>query len=450
MPATDFCTRMEAHFMAQCDALLGALLPGEALALNLAAEESIFLRFNNNRVRQNTDVEQAVLSLQLQAAGRTVERSCTLSGVAQHDRPRLAAMLQACRDEARQLPEDPYQVALQDHGHSRAVFEGALLAPAEVVQAVVVAAAGCDLAGLYAGGTVVRGHRSSCGTAHWFATQSFFFDYSLYHGSHAAKGVYAGARWDAAVWARQLAHTQSQLALLARPPQRVAPGAWRSYLAPQAFAEFIGMVGWGALSAAAWKQGRSPFKQLVDKAVQLSPLLRVDENFGLGLTPRFNERGEISAESIPLLAGGGLQNLLVSARSAREYHLQANGASEGESPRAMDVAPGSLHEDGVLQALGTGLYLSNLHYLNWSDTVSARVTGMTRYACFWVQGGEIAGPLAADLRWDQSLFEALGPQQLLALTQHTEIAPATSTYGQRALGGMRVPGALVEDFRFTL
>ncbi len=448
--AEDFGARQEAHFAALGDALLDALAPGEELTLNLAAEETLFLRFNNNRVRQNTDVQQSVLALQFQRDGRTVDKSCTLSGQPAQDQAQLAALLQACRDEAAVLPADPNQVVLQDHGRSRAVFEGRLMSAPEVVQAVVDSAAGSDLAGLYAGGSVLRGNRNSRGTAHWFGTRSFFFDYSLYHGARAAKGVYAGAQWEPATWAARLQRTRAQLALLERPPQRVAPGAYRSYLAPQAFADFIGMMAWGAMSAAAWKQGRSPFKQLVEKSVQLSPLLRVDENFELGLTPHFNERGETSATRMPLLADGGLQNLLVSARTAREYGLVANGASEGESPRALDVQPGSLDEHDVLQALGTGLYLSNLHYLNWSDPVSARVTGMTRYACFWVEGGEIAGPLAADLRWDQSLFEALGPQQLLALTRHTEIEPATGTYSQRSLGGMRVPGALIEGFRFTL
>ena len=31
----------------------------------------------------------------------------------------------------------------------------------------------------------------------------------------------------------------------------------------------------------------------------------------------------------------------------------------------------------------------NLHYLNWSDNIGGRITGMTRYACFWVENGEI-------------------------------------------------------------
>lgn len=449
----DFAVQQEAHFARLCEALFADLAAGEVLAANLVAEDSLFLRFNANRVRQNTDVRQSMLSLHLQREGRTVEKSRTLTGDASRDLPAVRALMAACRAEAAELPADPWQVPLQDHGHSRAVFDdGVLLGAEQVLQAVAgpaEAAGGLDLAGLYAGGTVLRGHRSSCGTAHWFATRSFFFDYSLYEGSKAAKDVYAGTHWEPDAWAARLAHTRAQLVLLRKPPQAVAPGAYRTWLAPQAFAEFIGMLGWGALSAGAWKQGRSPLKRLIDGDVRLSPLVRVDENFGLGLAPRFNERGEISAPSMPLLGEGGMRNLLVSARSAREYGLVSNGAGEAESPRALDIAPGTLPQAGVLQALGTGLYLSNLHYLNWSDPVAARVTGMTRYACFWVQDGEIAGPLAADLRWDQGLFEALGPQQLLALSHATEIAPATGTYSQRALGGMRVPGALVEGFRCT-
>jgi predicted Zn-dependent protease len=73
---------------------------------------------------------------------------------------------------------------------------------------------------------------------------------------------------------------------------------------------------------------------------------------------------------------------------------------------------------------------------------------MTRFACLWVQDGEIVGPIK-DLRWDESLFDALG-SKLMALTRRTEIDPAVETYVERALGGSRTPGALIEDFTFTL
>jgi len=448
MKSTDFMQRVQMHFDNICADLLGRLVAGEEATINISAEETLFVRFNGNRVRQNTDVEQIGISLRLQGNGRSVEKSCTLSGTMDADRAAVLQLLQGCRYEVAVLPVDPNQVAMQNNGSSNEEFRGALLQAHEVVPAVVMPADGCDLAGLYAGGVIIRGNKNSHGQSHWFATETFFLDYSIYNGAKAAKGSYAGSRWDASEWAANLAHTRKMLALLDKPPQDVKPGQYRTYLAPRAFSELIGMLGWSALSASAWKQGRSPFKRLAEKEARLSPMLNIDENFALGLTPRFNGLGEVSPRNLPLIREGELQSLLVSSRSAKEYGLLANGASENESPRVMDVATGTLQDHNVLETLGTGLYLSNLHYLNWSDPVSARVTGMTRYACFWAEGGEIVGPIK-DLRWDESLYDALGAK-LIALTSHAEIDPATGTYFQRWLGGSRTPGALIEDFTFTL
>ncbi len=444
----DFVDAARQHFDAVTRAVLARLQGDEAATLNLNAEETLFVRFNGNKVRQNTNVEQIAMALQLQGAGRTAESSRTLSGQVDADIAAMLQLLTQCRAELAELPPDPHQVPVQNNGSSDETFRGALLTADAVVDAVVGPAAGCDMAGLYAAGSIVRANCNSKGQRHWFATETFFMDYSLYNGSRAVKGSYAGTRWEPDQWAANLAHSKHLLALMDKPLQTVAPGQYRTYLAPRAVADLVGMMGWNALSASAWKQGRSPFKKLADKECKLSPQLQITENFGLGLTPRFNAVGEVSAQSIALIAQGELASLLVSSRTSREYGLVANGANESEAPRALDVAPGTLEEKDILKALGTGLYLSNLHYLNWSDPVSARVTGMTRYACFWVENGEIVGPIK-DMRWDESLYEALGGK-LLALTTHTAIDPAVDTYYQRALGGSRTPGALIDNFTFTL
>jgi len=112
------------------------------------------------------------------------------------------------------------------------------------------------------------------------------------------------------------------------------------------------------------------------------------------------------------------------------------------------VAGGGLAEAEALAALGTGLYIGNLHYLNWSDPHNARITGMTRHACFWVENGEPVAPIR-DLRFDESLYRIFG-SKLEALTRETRLFPSTDTYHRRALGGCKVPGALVGAFRFTL
>ena len=98
--------------------------------------------------------------------------------------------------------------------------------------------------------------------------------------------------------------------------------------------------------------------------------------------------------------------------------------------------------------MGTGLYIGNLHYLNWSDPDNAGITGMTRYACFWVEDGEMVAPIR-DLRFDDSLYRIFG-SELEALTREAETRMNVDTYGRRSLGGGRIPGALVGRFRFTL
>lgn len=448
MNQRDFVDGARHLFHTVTDKVLASLQGDESATLNLSAEETLFVRFNNNKVRQNTNVEQYSMSLQLQGAGRTTEASRTLSGELDVDCHAMLNMLTQCRAELTVLPADPHQVPVEDHGSSDETFKGSLLPPDQVLDAVVGPAQGCDMAGLYAAGCIVRANRNSKGQCHWFATQTFFMDYSLYSGSRAVKGSYAGTRWEPGQWAANLAQSKHLLTLMAKPLQSVKPGSYRTYLAPRALADLVGMMGWNALSASAWKQGRSPFKKLADKESTLSVMLHVTENFDLGLTPRFNDLGEVSERSVALITSGKLTTLLVSSRSSKEFGLPANGASEYESPRALDVAPGTLDEKDVLTQLGTGLYLSNLHYLNWSDPVSARVTGMTRYACFWVENGDIVGPIK-DMRWDESLYDALG-SKLIALTTHTAIDPAVETYYQRALGGSRTPGALIDSFTFTL
>lgn len=448
MSQRDFADDARRLFDAVADKVLASLQADEAATLNLSAEETLFVRFNNNKVRQNTNVEQYSIALQLQGAGRTTEMTRTLSGDIDTDCEAMVNMLTRCRSELAVLPIDPHQVPIEDHGSSDETFRGLLLAPDDVVASVVGPAEGCDMAGLYAAGAIVRANRNSKGQRHWFSTETFFMDYSLYNGSRAVKGSYAGTRWEPAQWAANLAHSKRLLTLMDKPLQSVKPGSYRTYLAPRAMSDLVGMMGWNALSASAWKQGRSPFKKLADKESSLSVKLHVTENFGLGLTPRFNDLGEVSESVVPLITSGELTTLLVSSRTSKEFGLNANGASESEAPRALDVAPGTLEEKDVLKELGTGLYLSNLHYLNWSDPVSARVTGMTRYACFWVENGEIVGPIQ-DMRWDESLYDALG-SKLVALTTHTAIDPAVETYEQRSLGGSRTPGALIDGFTFTL
>lgn len=445
---SEFSQNLRRYFQTASEALFKELEPGEELTLNLTAEEQLYIRFNGNLVRQNTNVEQINLTLSFHGNGRTVAHSTTVGGRFEQDLPLLSRLLKTCREEARVLPPDPHQVPFQNNGESLNEFRGELPPIEKLLDSITGPASGLDLAGLFAGGAIIRANRNSHGQDHWFATETFFMDYSLYDGPRAAKGVYAGSTWNHADWAANLNRTREQLELLKRPQQNVKPGRYRTYLAPGAAAELLGILSWGGFSAAAWKQGLCPFRKLAEGEAKLSPMLTLKENFTLGLCPRFNSIGEVAPESMTIIENGEFKEFLVSSKTAKEYGLKANAAESYEASRSPEILPGSLDESKILKEIGTGLYLSNLHYLNWSDRVGARVTGMTRYACFWVENGEIVGPIK-DLRFDESMYEALGPK-LIGLTTKAEIEPSVSTYGLRDVGGVRVPGMLIDDFTFTL
>ena len=85
---------------------------------------------------------------------------------------------------------------------------------------------------------------------------------------------------------------------------------------------------------------------------------------------------------------------------------------------------------------------------NYSDRAAGRMTGMTRFATFWVSKGKIAAPLNV-MRFDESIYRIFG-ENLIGLTAESELLLDPETYFSRSTASVRTPGALIEDFTFTL
>jgi len=151
---------------------------------------------------------------------------------------------------------------------------------------------------------------------------------------------------------------------------------------------------------------------------------------------------------VNLVDAGALVGSLVSPRTAREFDLPVNGANGEEVPESLVMAGGTLAEKDALDALGTGLAIGNLHYLNYSDRPAGRMTGMTRFATFWVEEGKIVAPIDV-LRFDDTIYRLLGAN-LEALTTETELLLDSGSYRSRTLSSLDLPGALVKEMAFTL
>lgn len=440
--------QLEHTFNQLADALLSELKADEQLKLALQGEQSQFIRFNNAKVRQAGHVGDAELTLTLMADQRHAYQTLPFTGHWQTDWPLAQAALAELRQEVPQLPIDPYLVRPQGDATSRDQHQGQLLKPESVVATILPEVAGLDFTGIYAGGAIIRAY-ADARQRHWFATDSFSLDYSLFTADgQAVKDTFAGNQWDQAAYIAKLANSKQQLQRLAQPPKVIPRGQYRTYLAPGALAELISTFSWGGLSESALQRGGSAFGLLQRGEKSLSPAFTLSENFKRGLVPRFNEWGEAAPPELPLIVEGQLKNTLISSRTAKEYGKVANGATGSEALRAPELAPGTLPVADLLATLDRGLYLSNLHYLNWSDRPTGRITGMTRYACFWVEQGELVAPIE-NLRFDESLYRCFG-DCLLNLTNTQEFIPEVGTYENRSLGGVWVPGALVEGFTYTL
>ncbi|MBK1988206.1 TldD/PmbA family protein [Sphaerospermopsis aphanizomenoides BCCUSP55] len=441
---------LEKNFDQLIEMLLIKKAENEHFTVRLNSEISQFTRFNHAKVRQTGLVADGWIQITLMENQRTSFRQIPFTGEWESDWQLAYTALQDLRDELTLLPIDPYLVLPTENNTSREVNIGKLLAPETVVGNILESVADLDFTGSYAGGVVIRGYGDSNGQKHWFVTDSFNLDYSLFLTSgQAVKGTFAGSEWDESAYIAKINDGKQQLAMLSRSPKDLPKGQYKTYFAPAAVADLLAMLSWGAIGEADIQQGNSALAALSRQEKQLSEKLSLKENFQLGLVPRFNDLGEMAAPELKLIEEGVLVNSLVNSRTAKEYNKQANGANSSETLRSPEISLGNLRFEEILTSLDTGLYLSNLHYLNWSDRPTGRITGMTRYACFWVENGEIVAPIE-NLRFDESLYRFWGAENLIDFTNFQEFIPEVGTYESRQLGGSLVPGMLVEDFTYTL
>lgn len=434
------------HIAAHIDSLLQA---GEQSTCWFSAESSDFVRFNRSAIRQPGHVIQRLLTVSLIRDARHANASLTLSGNLAEDSSVLADAITRLRQQLPDLPEDPHLLIAADVENTTQILPSNTVSTDQMVDQILAAAQGRDMVGILIAGSLYRGFANSLGQRNWYETANFNFDWSLFHAADkAVKSSYAGFAWDAAAFARKFDEALDRLSLLAIPPVTVPPGNYRVYLTPTALSELIGMLNWGGLAEKSLRTHQSPLRRMRSGEIALDASVSLSEDSSTGLAPGFQAKGFIKPPVEALIRDGKLVGSMISPRTAKEYGLAGNGADDDETANSLVMQAGALAMDKVLAELGTGIFVSNLWYLNFSDRANCRITGMTRFASFWVENGKIKAPLNV-MRFDDSLFRILGAN-LLALTQETEVIMDDRSYGERHTGGTILPGALLKEMTFVL
>ncbi|GIX49526.1 MAG: Zn-dependent protease [Candidatus Tectimicrobiota bacterium] len=440
---------MQEAFYALVEVLSAQLRGEEVFTCTFRGETSDFVRFNRSAVRQPGSVVQRYLTLDLIQGRRHAAAEVALSGDLALDRDRVTALLATLRDRLPHVPEDPYLLYATEVHSTEHHGENRLPPSEEATAALLEAGKGRDLVGLYAAGGIYAGFANSLGQRNWFSSYSFNCDWSFYvQGDKAVKATYAGFVWDREAFAAKVAEAAAQLELLRRPPRTIPPGRYRVYLAPAAVYEILDLLAWGGFGLKDHRTKQTTLLKMVEEGVRLHPAVTLVENTRDGVAPNFQEAGFLKPDRVTLIEAGAFRHCLVSPRSAQEYGVPTNGASAWEAPESIDMAAGDLPRAEILQRLDTGVYIGNVWYLNYSDRAACRITGLTRFATFWVENGVLQAPLNV-MRFDESLYRMFGTH-LLGLTAERDFILDPTTYHQRSTKSGRVPGALVDAFTFTL
>ncbi|MGH8557123.1 MAG: metallopeptidase TldD-related protein [Methylococcales bacterium] len=434
-------------FFSLFDRLADSLQAGECLLCNFLGEQSDFVRLNGNKVRQAGQVRQFELALNLISDHRSAKAMTHVTGLIEADAEHGFRIIASLRDQIDSIPQDPYLWINRNVENSESIGLNQLEPATRTIEEILASSGQLDLVGLYASGPICRGFANSFGQRNWYVRSSFNFEWSCFlENNQAVKSRYAGFVWDLAEFERKTKRIKQSIELITRPEKSISPGRYRVFLAPAAVQELLSTVAWQGFGAKGHRTGQSSLFKLARGIERLNSAVCLIENNQSGLAPDFTRTGFIKPSRVDLILQGTHAGMLVNSRSAKEYGLTVN--ADSEYPASLEMAAGALDDNDVLKSLNTGLYISNLWYCNYSDQNECRITGMTRYACFWVENGKIRAPINP-MRFDESLYRVLG-SNLLAIAREQEWILSSDTYLRRSVSSMRIPGLLIDDFSFTL
>lgn len=424
------------------------LKKNDLLLANINLEKSEFCRFNNAKIRQLGSVLQTELSFKIIRQNRQSLITTQLSGDFSIDKTRMDQLWNEVDALLQGSAEDPYILFNEKIQNTESIAPDNTPETGDVVTSVLQKASGTDFVGIFANGTIAAGFANNLGQRNWYETHSFNLDWSLYHhADKAVKGNYAGYKWDDKLFDTEFDHCRSQLSVMGKEPKKLEAGEYNTYLAPAAVSEIFDILNWGGFSLKKIKTKQSSLCQLEEGKRSLHKSFHVNEHTAEGIAPNFDSVGFIRPDKVSLIDSGKYVASLTNARSAKEFNIEPNGANSHEMAQSLELGAGNLDKASILKELGTGLYVNNLWYLNYSDKHSCRLTGMTRFATLWVENGEIVAPVDV-MRFDECLFDLFG-DKLIGLTKERSMLLSNMTYDRRDTSSQNLPGALVKNFNLT-
>jgi PmbA protein len=412
------------------------------------ADDASLTRFANSEIHQNVAESNVQVNLRF-VVGKRV-------GVASTNRSdddglrRLAERAAAIARNSEEL-EDwgglPAPTAIYDipEGFAATTADATPELRADGVRAVIAAAdtAGVKSYGSFSTATETLGIANSRGvraaqrrTVSQLLTVAMAPDSGSGYAESAAVDVTA---IDAAEIGRQAA----EKARATGNPIAVDPGEWPVVLEEYAVVDLLSMLGFMGFSALAVQEERSfsePGRRVGSDLVSI-----VDDGHDPATLPMAFDYEGVAKERVSLIDRGVCRDVVFDAQTAARAGRASTGHGlpapnpYGPFPLNMAMAAGDTPREELVRGLDRGLLVTRFHYTNPVHPKLAIVTGMTRDGTFYVEDGEIKGPVR-NLRFTQSYLEALAATSAISRERRTL---------KGDFGGVLVPAIRVDSWNFT-
>jgi predicted Zn-dependent protease len=419
----------------------------EAEAL-VSVDHARLTRFANSEIHQNVAETNGALNLRV-AIGKRV-------GVASSNRldedglRRLAETAVAIARNSAELEDwaglpEPTPITARPAGWAAGTAEATPELRAEGVRAVIAAA---DAAGVRAFGS--------------FSTSAEHLAIVSSHGIHAVgqrtsaqllsvmmaadggSGYAEQAGVDvASIDPAAIGREAADKARASANPVAVDPGDWTVVLEEYAVVDILSMLGYMGFSALAVQEERSfsePGRRVGSDLVSI-----VDDGHDPATLPMAFDYEGVAKERVSLIDRGVCRDVVFDAQTAARAGRASTGHGlpapnpYGPFPLNMAMAAGDTPREQLVRGLDRGLLVTRFHYTNPVHPKLAIVTGMTRDGTFYVENGEIKGPVR-NLRFTQSYLEALAATSAISRERRTL---------KGDFGGVLVPAIRVDSWNFT-
>jgi predicted Zn-dependent protease len=245
-------------------------------------------------------------------------------------------------------------------------------------------------------------------------------------GTRGAANSYAKAvRRDPAAIDPHAVAVQVERGLVPEGRVDLAPGDYPVLFGPAAAATLLGTFGHLAFGARDYDAGHSPMSGRLGQPVA-APLLDIvdDATDSAGLPTGFDPEG-VAKRPTSLIAAGEFRGVVHDRASAAAAVVASTGHAvppawrfgAGPAPSHLVVGSGALGTDDLLGALGRGLVVQRVDYVRVVRPRESVVTGTTRDATLWVDGGRVVAR-APQFRFTVRLTDLLA--RITALGAHRE------------------------------